>query len=322
MHDHHHDGHGHHHDHGEKHDSPVHIAVADDGEQAHYFDHIYLTAGHDRNARRTIWVLWLTAATMVVEIAFGWISGSMALLADGFHMATHAGAMAVAAAAYRYARKHARNARFTFGTGKVGDLAGFASALVLAITAVLIAMESAARLFQPVEVAFGEAALVAVIGLAVNIASAFLLGHDHSHDHEHGHAHADNNLRAAYIHVLTDALTSVLAIAALVAGHYLGWWWMDPAVGLLGSIVIGKWAWDLMKDTAAILLDTAEPALTARIKDEVEALGGSIRDLHVWRIGPHAHAAIVSLAAGADAPAIRQRIGALPRMAHVTVECH
>ena len=315
--------HGHHH--GEGHDLPVHIAVADNGEHRHYFDHIYLTAGHDRNARRTLWVLWLTAATMVVEIAFGWLSGSMALLADGFHMATHAGAMAVAAAAYHYARKHARDARFTFGTGKVGDLAGFASALVLAITAILIAVESAARLFEPMEVAFGEAALVAVIGLLVNIASAFMLGHGHGHDHVHGdghgHAHADNNLRAAYVHVLTDALTSILAIAALLAGYYLGWWWMDPAVGLLGSVVIGKWAWDLMKDTAAILLDTAEPALMAEIKKEVEALGGTIRDLHVWRIGPHAHAAIVSLAAGADAPAIRQRIGALPRMEHVTVEC-
>ncbi|BBD96559.1 cation transporter [Sphingobium amiense] len=327
MHDHHHDGHDHHdhdHDHAAKSGAPVYIAASDEGEQAHYFDHIYLTAGHDRNARRTLWVLWLTAATMVVEIAFGWLSGSMALLADGFHMATHAGAMAVAAAAYHYARKHARNARFTFGTGKVGDLAGFASALVLAITAILIAVESGVRLFQPVEVAFGEAALVAVIGLLVNIASAFMLGHDHSHDHGdgHGHSHTDNNLRAAYVHVLTDALTSVLAIAALVAGYYLNWWWMDPAVGLLGSVVIGKWAWDLMKDTAAILLDTAEPVLMARIKDEVETLGGTIRDLHVWRIGPHAHAAIVSLAAGADAPAIRQRIGALPRMAHVTVECH
>ena len=322
MHDHHH--HAHDRDHAPEYDSTVHIAVSDEGEERHYFDHVYLTDGHDRNERRTIWVLWLTAATMVVEIAFGWLSGSMALLADGFHMATHAGAMGVAAAAYRYARKHARSARYTFGTGKVGDLAGFASALVLAITSILIAIESGTRLFQPVTVAFGEAALVAVIGLLVNIASAFMLGHDHSHDHGDGHAHdhADNNLRAAYIHVLTDALTSVLAIAALAAGYYFGWWWMDPAVGLLGSIVIGKWAWDLMKDTSAILLDAAEPALTARIKVEVEALGGSIRDLHVWRIGPHAHAAIVSLAAGADDAAIRQRIGALPRMAHVTVECH
>jgi cation diffusion facilitator family transporter len=265
--------------------------------------------------------VWLTAATMVVEIIFGWISGSMALLADGFHMATHAGALAVAAAAYRYARRHARNPRYTFGTGKVGDLAGFASALLLALTAIFIAVESAIRLFQPVKVAFGEAALVAVIGLVINIVSALLLGHDHSHDDGHGHSHADNNLRAAYIHVLTDALTSVLAIASLLAGRYLDWWWMDPAVGLLGAAVIARWSWGLMKDTAAILLDTAEPALMAAVRREVEAQGAIIRDLHVWRIGPHAHAAIISLAPGANGPAVRARISALPRMEHVTVEC-
>lgn len=329
MHD---DHHGHHHpDHGHNmHGPDADAATPSVGqEDSHYFDHIYLNAGHDRNARRTMWVVWLTAATMVVEIAAGWVTGSMALLADGFHMATHAGALAVAAAAYRYARRHARNPRYTFGTGKVGDLAGFASALLLGVTALFIAIESGMRLFQPVAVAFGEATLVAVIGLVINIVSALLLGHDHAHnhdhdgDHDHGHSHghADNNLRAAYIHVLTDALTSVLAIAALLAGRYLGWWWMDPAVGLLGAIVIAHWARGLMRDTAAILLDTAEPALMARVRQAAEAEGAIIRDLHVWRIGPHAHAAILSLAPGADSGAIRTRIGALPRMAHVTVEC-
>lgn len=320
--------HGRHHhgcDHDADHDSAVHLAVSDGHGESHYFDHIYLTAGHDRNEKRTIWVVWLTAVTMVVEIAFGWISGSMALLADGFHMATHAGALAVAAAAYRYARRHARNARYTFGTGKVGDLAGFASALLLALTALFIAVESAMRFVQPVSVAFGEATLVAVIGLVVNLASAALLGHDHGHDHgpghDHSHGHADNNLRAAYIHVLTDALTSVLAIAALLAGRYLDWWWMDPAVGLLGAAVIAKWSWSLMQDTAAVLLDVAEPALMATIRREADAEGAVIRDLHVWRIGPQAHAAIVSLAPGADGPAVRARVSALPHMAHVTVEC-
>lgn len=332
MHD---DHHGHHHPdhHDHRHDAngpdagAATPSVGD--EDSHYFDHIYLNAGHDRNARRTMWVVWLTAATMVVEIAAGWVTGSMALLADGFHMATHAGALAVAAAAYRYARRHARNPRYTFGTGKVGDLAGFASALLLGVTALFIAIESGMRLFQPVTVAFSEATLVAVIGLVINIVSALLLGHDHAHDHDHdgdhdhghSHGHADNNLRAAYIHVLTDALTSVLAIAALLAGRYLGWWWMDPAVGLLGAIVIAHWARGLMRDTAAILLDTAEPALMARVRQAAEAEGAIIRDLHVWRIGPHAHAAILSLAPGADSGAIRTRIGALPRMAHVTVEC-
>lgn len=326
-----HNGHGHHHghDHASHHGTHDHEVAtplsSDDGEERHYFDHIYLSAGHDQNAKRTLWVVWLTAATMVVEIAFGWITGSMALLADGFHMATHAGALAVAAAAYGYARRHARNPRYTFGTGKVGDLSGFASALLLGLTALFIAVESGMRLFQPVDVAFGEATLVAVVGLVINIISALLLGHDHSHDHghdhDHKHGHADNNLRAAYIHVLTDALTSVLAIGALLAGRYLGWWWMDPAVGLLGAAVIARWAWGLMKDTAAILLDTAEPALMARVRSLVEAEGAIIHDLHVWRIGPHAHAAIISLAPGADATKVRARVRALPRMEHVTVEC-
>ena len=314
-------GHGHaHHDHAP---SPASM----DGEESHYFDHIYLSDGHDKNARRTLWVVWLTAATMVVEIVAGWMTGSMALLADGFHMATHAGALAVAAAAYGYARRHARNPRFTFGTGKVGDLSGFASALLLGVMALFIAIESGMRFLEPVQVAFGEATLVAIVGLIINIISAFLLGHDHSHDHGHGHGddhqhgHADNNLRAAYVHVLTDALTSVLAIAALLAGRYLGWWWLDPAVGILGSIVIARWAWGLMKDTAAILLDTAEPALTAKVRALAEAEGATIRDLHVWRIGPHAHAVILSLAPGANGAAVRARLHALPRMAHVTVEC-
>ncbi|WP_422932337.1 CDF family Co(II)/Ni(II) efflux transporter DmeF [Sphingobium cupriresistens] len=326
MHDDHHHAHG---DHGHGAHSPADQPATfqdNNGEESHYFDHIYLSAGHDQNAKRTLWVVWLTAATMVVEIAAGWWTGSMALLADGFHMATHAGALAVAAAAYGYAKRHARNPRYTFGTGKVGDLSGFASALLLGVTALFIAIESGMRLFQPIDVAFGEATLVAVVGLAINIISALLLGHDHSHDnhdhgHDHKHGHADNNLRAAYVHVLTDALTSVLAIGALLAGRYLGWWWMDPAVGLLGAVVIARWAWGLMKDTAAILLDTAEPALMARVRAQAEAEGATIRDLHVWRIGPHAHAAIISLAPGADAPKVRARVRALPRMEHVTVEC-
>lgn len=328
--DHRHHGHDHTcHDHG--HDAPAlaPFPTGEDGEDSHYFDHIYLNAGHDRNAKRTLWVVWLTSATMVVEIVAGWTTGSMALLADGFHMATHAGALAVAAAAYGYARRHARNPRYTFGTGKVGDLAGFASALLLLLTALFIAVESGLRFFQPIHVAFGEATLVAVVGLIINIISAVLLGHDHSHDHGqgeghgegHAHGHADNNLRAAYVHVLTDALTSVLAIGALLAGRYLGWWWMDPAVGLLGAVVIARWALGLMQDTAAILLDMAEPALMAKVRAEVEAQGATIRDLHVWRIGPHAHAAIISLAPGANGAAVRVRVRALPRMEHVTVEC-
>lgn len=306
---------------------------AEGGEDRHYYDHIYLTAGHDRNARRTMWVVGLTAITMVAEIIAGWITGSMALLADGFHMATHAGALTVAAIAYSYAKRHARNPRFTFGTGKVGDLAGFASALVLAIASLAIAVESALRLWHPHKVDFGDATLVAVIGLAVNLVSALLLaddehhhhGHGHGHDaglgHGHEHGHRDNNLRAAYLHVLADALTSVAAIAALLAGRYLGWVWLDPAIGIVGAIVIARWAISLMRDTASILLDMAEPQLTAHIRAIAQEAGASLTDLHVWRVGPHAHAAIISIAGSqGDVTAIRERVHALSGVEHVTVE--
>jgi len=327
------DGHHHHdhdHDHDHRHD-PLPDDAALEAEDRHYFDHIYLSGAHDRNARRTVWVVWLTAVTMVVEIAAGWLTGSMALLADGFHMATHAGALAVAAAAYRYARTHARNPRYTFGTGKVGDLAGFASALLLAVVSLGIGVESVLRLVNPVSVNFGEATLVAVIGLLINLVSALLLmeshdhGHGHGHDghagHDHAHGARDNNLRAAFIHVLADALTSVFAIAALLAGRYLGWLWMDAIVGILGAIVIAKWAWSLMGDTAAVLLDTAEPKLMARVRSLVEDTGARIADLHVWRIGPHAHAVIVSVDRAADASAIRAALTPVKGLAHVTIEC-
>jgi cation diffusion facilitator family transporter len=200
---------------------------------------------------------------MVGEIVAGYMTGSMALLADGFHMATHAGALSVAAAAYAYAKRHSTSARFCFGTGKVGDLAGFASALVLGLIALGIGAESIMRLFEPITVAFGTATWIACVGLAVNIASAFLLsgGHHHDHGSDHHHHHhkgQDNNLRSAYVHVIADALTSVLAIVALLSGRYLGWVWMDPVMGIVGAVVIARWSWTLMRDTAAVLLDTAD----------------------------------------------------------------
>ncbi len=295
-------------------------------EHSHYFDHMYLPEAHDRNARRTGWVIALTALTMVAEIVAGWVTGSMALLADGFHMATHAGALIISAAAYAYARAHANNARYTFGTGKVGDLAGFASAVLLALASLGIALESARRLWDPHRVDFADATLVAVIGLSVNLLSAWLLmekehGHHHDHAHDHAHGHGDNNLRAAYLHVLADALTSVAAIVALLAGRYLGWLWLDPVIGIVGALIIARWAWSLMRDTSAILLDTAEPELAARIKAIAGDAGATIADLHVWRIGPHAHAAIVSIAgAGGDVIQIRADVSALPGVVHVTVE--
>lgn len=296
--------------------------------------HDYLGAGHDDNARRTRWVVALTAVMMVGEIVAGSITGSMALLADGFHMATHAGALGVAAAAYAYARRHVGNRRYTFGTGKVGDLAGFASALVLGMIALGIAVESAIRLANPIAVNFGTATLVAVVGLAVNIASAFLLsgghhhghGHGHGHDdgHDHGHHHAhgnDNNMRAAYIHVIADALTSVLAIIALLGGRYFGWVWLDPMMGIVGAVVIARWSWSLVRDTSAVLLDTADDHLIEEMRACVEGPGDArIADLHVWRIGPTAHAGIVSVSGAPDANAIRERLRPVHELAHLTVE--
>ncbi len=287
-------------------------------------DHDFLGAEHDRNARRTLWVVALTSVMMVAEIAAGFLTGSMALLADGFHMATHAGALAVAAGAYWYAKRHVANPRFTFGTGKVGDLAGFGSALILAVFAVGIAAESVVRLLEPTDIDFGDAVAVAAIGLVVNLISAAMLSHGDSHatehDHHHHH-HQDHNLRAAYLHVLADALTSVAAIAALLAGWLLGWVWLDPVIAILASLVIARWSWTLMRQTAAVLLDTADRDLLQKMKSAIELDGDcAVADLHVWRIGPGAHAAIVSASGGASADEIRRRLAAVTTLVHVTVE--
>ncbi len=298
----------------------------------HQHDHVFLAADHDANARRTLWVVALTAVMMVVEILAGWWTGSMALLADGFHMATHAGALAVAAAAYAYARKHAASRRYSFGTGKVGDLAGFASALVLAVIAIGVAVESVRRLFEPSSIAFMEAIVIAVVGLLVNLASAALLSgghhghhhhghdhHDHGHDHHHDHGH-DNNLRSAYMHVLADALTSVLAIVALIAGRQFGWTWLDPIMGVVGAVVIARWAWGLMRDTAAVLLDATDDHVAEEMRELLEGPGDAkILDLHVWKVGPQAHAAIVSVA-GLSAQAARGRLEPVHELRHLTVE--
>lgn len=287
-------------------------------------DHVFLGKRHDENARRTLWVVALTAVMMVGEIAAGLAFNSMALLADGFHMATHAGALGIAAIAYAYAKRHAHGRRYSFGTGKVGDLAGFASALILGLFALGIAYESLTRLFDPSPVAFAEATIIAVIGLGVNIASALLLGHGHSGDHGHDHhdtAHEkDNNLRSAYLHVVADALTSVLAIAALLGGRYLGWVWLDPAMGVVGSVVIAAWAWSLMRDTGAVLLDATDAAIEAEIRKLVEGPGDAkITDLHVWRVGPGAHSAIISVV-GATREVICARVKSVHEIEHLTVE--
>lgn len=284
-------------------------------------EHDFLGASHDRNARRTMWVVALTSVMMVVEIAAGLITGSMALLADGFHMATHAGALAVAAGAYWFAKRHVANPRFTFGTGKVGDLAGFASALVLGFFAIGIAAESTVRLFNPVNVNFGDAIVVAVIGLVVNLVSAAMLSHGQEHGHHHHHHHHDHNIRAAYFHVLADALTSVLAIAALVAGRFFGLVWLDPVIAIVASLVIARWSWTLMRQTAAVLLDTADRGLLEEMKSAIEDGGDcTVADLHIWRIGPGAHAAIVTALGEVTTREVRRRLSGIGRVVHLTVE--
>lgn len=300
--------------------------------------HVFLGAEHQRNERRVWLVIALTASMMVAEILAGKLYGSMALVADGWHMSTHAGAMLITALAYGYARRHAANPRFSFGTGKMGDLAGFASAVVLAIVALLIAWESFLRLTDPVPIRFEQAIAVAVIGLVVNLVSARLLHggpghHHHGHDHRHDHHHADhdhgrhghdNNLRAAYLHVLADALTSVLAIAALLVGRSYGWLWADPAMGVVGALVIARWSWGLIRDAGGVLLDApAEgPQVRQEIEDILAATGDTLKDLHVWQVGPGHFAAIVSVASATPQPAQHYKALLLPvhELSHVTVE--
>ena len=294
-----------------------------------HFPHDYLGDRHDENARRTRWVVVLTATMMAVEIVAGWLTGSMALLADGSPMATDAAAIGVAAFAYSYARRHAANPRYSFGTGKVGDLAGFASSLVLAIASLGIAAESVARLVQRPQIDFASALPVAVVGLVVNLASAALLshghhGHSHDHGHDRGHHHADrdHNYRAVYLHVVSDALVSVLAIAALLAGRYLGIAWLDAVMGLVGSLVIARWSWSLMKESAAVLLDTTDTHVADQVRAVVSELDANILDLHVWRVAPGALAVIVDVAEPASAPGIRERLQGLRGVAHLTVQTH
>ena len=296
-------------------------------------DHVFLGAQHARNARRTWFVVALTAAMMIGEITAGSLFGSMALLADGWHMATHAAALGIAALAYLAARRQARNAHFAFGTGKFGDLAAFSSAIILGLIAVQIAYESALRLVHPVQIAYGEAIAVAVLGLGVNLLSAWLLrgehdhhGHGHSHDHGHSHGdhhHADNNLRAAYIHVLADAATSLLAITALVIAMYSQWVWTDPIVGIVGSMVIASWAYGLVRDSGAVLLDVrADEDLEAVVRDRIETKGDRITDLHLWQVGPGHCAAVISVISDNPLPpaTYKRRLGGLKRLCHVTVE--
>jgi cation diffusion facilitator family transporter len=298
-------------------------------------DHVFLGERHSRNERRTWFVVVLTGAMMVGEIAGGTWFGSMALVADGWHMATHAAALGIAAAAYSFARQQARNPRFAFGTGKFGDLAAFSSAIILALIAVQIAYESALRLIHPVPIAYAEAIAVASLGLGVNLLSAWLLRNDphhhhepehehaHHHDHRHDHAHRDNNLRAAYVHVLADAATSVLAILGLFVAMSWQWAWIDPVVGIAGSFVIASWAYGLIRASAAVLLDVApDRAVEGAIRKRLEQEGDRITDLHLWQIGPGHRAAVVSIVSDHPlAPAdYKRRLADVAGLSHVTIE--
>lgn len=396
--------------------------------------HVFLGEGHEKSERRTWAVIWLCGAMMVLEIVGGLAFGSIALVADGLHMSTHAGALLLAALAYTYARRHANDDRYTFGTGKLGDLAGFTSAVILAMIAILIGYESVTRLFAPVPIRFAEAIPIAVLGLVVNVASAWLLssgGHHHGHDHGHSHgghgdhhdhddehrvstpvgtlvlsvfetdhppvfrvwsdgvvapgsvaietvrpdgrrqsfsmadrggylqsigeipephefvanvlvggtstavvfeehahdahgaAHRDNNMRAALVHVMADAAVSVLVIVGLLLARAFGWLWMDPLAGIVGACVIASWAYGLVRDTGAILLDmNPDRGMTERVRKVVEANGDRLTDLHVWRLGPGHLGAIVSVETASDRGSdfYREKLSGFSSLSHLTVE--
>jgi len=281
--------------------------------------------------QRTRWVVGITIVTMVAEIVAGTLFGSMALLADGWHMGTHAAALGVTIFAYSYARKHSTNPRYTFGTGKVSSLGGFSSAIGLALVALVVLGESISRLTSPVNIHFGEAIGVATVGLVVNIACALLLRntpHHHGNDpvggkHEHNH---DHNLRGAYLHVMADALTSVLAILALLGGRQLGWMWMDPAMGIVGSLIIATWSFGLLKDTSSVLLDAeVSTAQRSQVKEAIESQDGNqVADLHLWQVGPKDIAAIISVVSHKPHPPgyYKTLLEGFPSITHVTVEVH
>jgi cation diffusion facilitator family transporter len=306
----------------------MHTHRLDDWIHDHVFDQQEKRAGENR----TLLIVVITAIMMVVEIAAGLIYGSMALLADGLHMGSHASALGIAVFAYVISRRLAADSRFSFGVGKINSLAGFASALLLLGFAVLMIVESAGRFLNPVTIAFEQALIVAILGLFVNGASAWVLvstpqdhAHAHSHDHQHGHGH-DHNLRAAYLHVLADAVTSLLAIFALLAGKYFGASWLDPVMGIVGGILVARWSYGLIRETSRILLDTQASAdQVSLIQQSIEA--GStdrVSDLHVWSIGHGIYAAEIAVIS--DDPQSPNHYKSLipPELSvvHVTIEVH
>lgn len=306
---------------------PLHTATVRAITHSHDFSTMSLS-----NERKTLRVVILTAITMIAEIVFGYLTGSMALLADGWHMGTHALALGISYTAYILARKYSTSSRFSFGTGKFGVLAGYSSALFLGTAAILMIWQSIMRFIHPVDIAFTQAIWVTSIGLAVNLASIRILhGSSHAHEHDCEHAHGkesekDYSFRAAYVHVIADALTSVFALVALIAGKFAGWRVLDPIVGILGGIMICRWAWQLIASSALILLDGGiEKAMSERIRSTIESDGDSrVADLHVWRVGSTDTAAIVSVVTGEARTAheYSTRLEGIDNLQHLTVEVH
>jgi cation diffusion facilitator family transporter len=297
--------------------------------------HVFLGEKHDRHERRTWFVVALTAATMVAEIIGGTLFGSMAVVADGVHMSTHMAALAIAALAYRFARRHATDTRFSFGTGKFGELAAFASALILLLIALLIGYESVARFLNPIAIKYDEAIAIACIGLAVNLASAWLLADDDDHHHGHAHGHADDdhhhhhsrdhNIRAAYMHVLADAVTSVLAIGGLLIGRFFGLVWMDALVGIVGAGVIISWGVGLIRSSGAVLLDLVPSrGLADRVRERLEVEGDRVADLHLWQLGPGHAGLIAAVVSEHPQPpqTYKARLAGIAGLSHVTIEVH
>ena len=295
---------------------------------SHQFNHVDARA--ERNTKR---VVLITAAMMIVEIIGGYWLNSMALLADGWHMSSHALAMGLSVMAYALARRYARDRRFAFGTWKIEILGGFSSALLLAVVAALMMIQSLERLYAPTGIHYDEAILIAVIGLGVNLLCAWLLKGEHSHDHGHGHAHGhgydgrhhDVNLRAAYIHVIADAATSVLAIVALVGGKLYGAAWLDPVMGIVGSILVARWAVGLLRESGRILLDAEmDQPVVEEIRDVVKErfAMAAISDLHVWRVGRDSYACILGLVATSaiTAEEVRRQLAIHEDLVHVSVE--
>jgi len=301
----------------------MHVYTLENWQHSHDF-----SVKNEKGEQRTKYVLILTAITMVVEIIAGSVYGSMALLADGWHMGTHVAAFCIAIFAYRYARKHTNNPAYSFGTGKVNVLGGFASAIALAVVASVMLVESLQRIIEPQSIHFNEAIIIAIIGLFINMVSAFLLKDNHNHAHHHGHDHHhhdhDHNLRAAYLHVLADAMTSLLAIVALVSGKYLGWNWLDPIMGIVGAVIITRWSYGLLKQTSPILLDASiEEEYHEAIRETIEKDSDNrISDIHVWKVGSNHYAAIISLVTHYPKATehYKRLLSKFHKLSHITIE--